>query len=94
MEDPAHITLQVADPIVDGGRRFVPEDVIAFCRSGKAYLIREIPNNPGRWLLHLDSGAAIPRSHSSGETVTRLIRRVPPRPPEPQRRRRPYRKEA
>lgn len=81
MDDPAHITLKVADPIVDGGRRFEPNDVIAFCRSGKAYVIREIPNTPGRWLLHLEAGSATPRSHDSDETVSELLRLSSPGPP-------------
>lgn len=80
MEDPAYLTLTVQGSIIEGPRRYGPGDAIALCRSGRTYLVREIPNNPGRWLGYYMDDLVIARSHSSDETASELIRLSSPSP--------------
>jgi hypothetical protein len=81
VDDPAYLTMTVAQPILARPELALPGDHIAFTRSGRAFLLRELPPNHGRWLGYLTDGLAEPSSHAFEETLAELTRLTDGPPP-------------
>lgn len=83
MDPKITLSLTVKADLIEAGRRMGPEEHVAFTADGRAYVIREIPNNPGRWLNYVMDGAVEPRSHSSDATISLLVEMAGGPPPSP-----------
>jgi hypothetical protein len=88
-EDPFVLSLTVEAPILSGAEQARPGDTVLFARSGRAFIVHELPPNYGRWLGYFTDGLVSPRSHSPDETLSELVRlaSAPPQPPAPAKRR-------